>query len=65
MCMPIWSATMEELPVAMLPNGPVWTRAGVFSSVCIRFGLIASRSSTVIDPAAPISSAVIGVPSVE
>ena len=41
--MPIWSATIEELPVAMLPNGPVWTSAGVFSRVCIRFGLMASR----------------------
>ena len=33
---------------------------GVCSSVCSRFGLIASSSSTVIAPAAPRSSAVIG-----
>ena len=60
--MPTWSATIEELPVAMLPNGPVCTSAGVFSSVCIRFGLMASRRITAIDPATPISSAVTGVP---
>ena len=46
----------------MLPNGPVWTSAGVFSSVCIRFGLIASRRMTAIAPATFRSSAVTGVP---
>src|SRR5919109_1068362 len=50
--MPMRSATTEEFPVAMLPNGPVCTRAGVFSSVCSRFGCRAWRSSTVIGPAA-------------
>ncbi len=63
--MPIMSATIEELPVAMLPKGPAWTSAGVFSSVCIRFGLTASLRMTAIEPAAPISSAVIGVPAFE
>src|SRR5512132_4252937 len=62
--MPIRSATTEELPWAMLPNGPVWTSAGVFSIVCIRFGLIASLRITAIAPAVLSSSAVIGSPSV-
>ena len=57
---PILSATMEELPVAMLPKGPAWTSTGVFSSVCIRFGFIASFSITAMAPAAFRSSAVIG-----
>ena len=35
----------------MLANGPAWTVAGVPSSVCIRFGLIASFIKTVIAPA--------------
>jgi len=60
--MPMRSATIELLPVAMLPNGPVCTRAGVFSNVCMRLGLMASRKMTVIDPAAPICSAVMGSP---
>ena len=51
MWMPIRSATTEEFPVAMLPNGPACTSTGVFSSVCSRFGLIASRRITAIDPA--------------
>ena len=55
------SATTEEFPWAMLPNGPACTRTGVFSSVCIRLGLIASRMMTVIAPAPPMSSAVTGV----
>ncbi len=62
MWIPTRSATIDELPVAMLPNGPVWTSAGVFSSVCIRFGLIASRRMTAIAPATFRSSAVTGVP---
>ncbi len=62
MWMPIRSATIEELPVAMLPNGPAWTSTGVFSSVCIRFGLIASRRITAIAPATSTSSAVTGSP---
>ena len=37
--------------------------AGVFSSVCTKFGLIASFSSAVIAPVAPISFAVTGFPS--
>ncbi len=57
------SAITEELPVAMLPNGPQWTSAGVFSMVCIRLGLIASRSNTVIAPAVESCSAVTGSPS--
>ena len=62
MWMPMRSATIELLPVAMLPNGPVCTSAGVFSRVCIRFGLIASLKMTAIEPATCSSSAVTGVP---
>ena len=57
------SAMIELLPWAMLANGPAWTKAGPPSSVWSRFGLIASRSRTVIAPATPRSSAVTGVPS--
>ena len=56
------SATTDELPCAMLPNGPACTRTGVFSSVCIRLGFSASRMITAMAPAPPISSAVTGVP---
>ena len=59
---PIRSATSDELPCAMLANGPACIRQGCPSSVWIRFGLIASFSSTVIAPAAPRSSAVTGLP---
>ncbi len=45
------SAMIELLPWAMLANGPAWTKAGPPSSVWSRFGLIASRSRTVIEPA--------------
>jgi hypothetical protein len=61
-CMPIRSATTEELPCAMLPKGPACTRTGVFSKVCIRFGLIASRMMTAIAPAPWMSSACTAVP---
>ena len=47
----------------MFANGPQCTNAGWPSSVCTRFGLIVSFSSTAIDPAAPICSAVTGSPS--
>ena len=60
---PSRSATSELLPCAMLANGPQWTSAGWPSSVCTRFGFSASLSSTVIEPAAPICSAVTGSPS--
>ena len=60
--MPTWSATSELLPCAMFANGPQCIRHGWPSSVWIRFGLIASLSSTAIAPAAPRSSAVIGLP---
>src|SRR3972149_5205133 len=40
---PTWSARTEELPWAMLPKGPVWTKTGPCSSVCSRFGLCAAR----------------------
>ena len=59
---PIRSAISDELPCAMLANGPQCMKHGWPSSVWIRFGLIASLSSTVIAPAAPRSSAVIGLP---
>ena len=29
---------IDELPWAMLPNGPAWTMTGVCSSVCSRLG---------------------------
>ena len=57
------SATSELLPCAMFANGPQWTNAGWPSSVCTRFGLIVSLSSTVIEPAARSCSAVTGSPS--
>ena len=60
---PIRSAKADELPWAMLPKGPACTRTGVFSSVCRRLGLIASRMMTVIAPAAFSCSAVTGSPS--
>ena len=41
---------IELLPWAMLANGPQWTKAGPPSRVWSRFGLIASRSRTVIAP---------------
>ena len=46
----------------MLPNGPACTMTGVCSSVCNRFGLIASRMITAIEPAPWRSSAVTGAP---
>ncbi len=52
------SASTELQPWAMLAKGPPWTKAGVCSSVCTRFGWIASRSSTLIAPAAWICAAV-------
>ena len=48
-------------PWAMLANGPPWMKAGLFSSVCTRFGLMASFNSTVIAPLAFKSAAVIGL----
>mmetsp|Transcript_27783 Transcript_27783/g.51879 ORF Transcript_27783/g.51879 Transcript_27783/m.51879 type:complete len:212 (+) Transcript_27783:1118-1753(+) len=59
---PIWSAMMELLPCAMLAKGPAWTIMGVCSSVCMRFGLIASFISTVRAPVTPRSSAVTAFP---
>src|SRR5439155_121358 len=61
--MPIKSARTDDAPLAMLPNGPAWTSTGVFSSVCSRFGLIASRMITAIAPPACRKSAVMGLPS--
>ena len=59
--MPMRSATSEELPWAMLANGPQCIRHGWPSSVWIRLGLIASLSRTAIAPAAWRSSAVTGL----
>ena len=56
------SATSDELPCAMFANGPQCTNAGWPSSVCTRFGMIASLSRTAIEPAQPICSAVTGSP---
>ena len=47
----------------MFANGPQWTNAGWPSSVCTRFGLIVSFSSTAIEPARRSCSAVTGSPS--
>ena len=47
----------------MLAKGPVWTKQGVPSIVCMRVGLIASRSTTVAAPAHLVSSAVMALPS--
>src|ERR687896_890536 len=58
----IRSATSDELPCAMLANGPACIRQGWPSSVWIRLGLSASFNSTDIAPAAPRSSAVTGLP---
>ena len=56
-------ATSELLPCAMFAKGPAWTKAGSPSSVCTRFGRIASLSRTAIEPAARSCSAVTGSPS--
>jgi hypothetical protein len=61
--MPIWSARIEELPCAMLPNGPVCTSTGVFSKVCNRFGFTASWRIAAIAPVPPMSCAVTAWPS--
>src|ERR671918_1144939 len=55
-------ARTEEFPEAMLPNGPLWRRAGRPSIVWTRFGRIACRSSTAMAPATRRSSAVTGSP---
>ena len=53
---------MTELqPCAMLANGPPWMKAGLFSSVCTRFGASASFSSAAIAPCALMSRARIGL----
>ena len=57
------SATIEFAAWAMLPNGPACTSAGWPSSVCTRFGLIASFMITVMAPATLSISAVTGSPS--
>ena len=54
------SASTDELPWAMLANGPACTKAGPPSSVWSRLGLMASRMSTVIAPATLRSSSVTG-----
>ena len=47
----------ELQPCAMFANGPPCTNAGVFSSVCTRFGASASRRIAVIAPCASRSRA--------
>ena len=54
---------LRGLKAELFPNGPACTSTGVFSSVWSRFGLIASRSRTAIEPAPASCSAVTGVPS--
>ena len=53
---------MDELPWAIFANGPAWTSAGCPSSVCIKVGMIASRSNTVTAPAMPRASRFTGSP---
>ena len=53
----------ELLPWAMFMNGPQWTKAAWPSSVCTRFGLMASLRRTVMAPAAWSCSATTGSPS--
>mmetsp|Transcript_8433 Transcript_8433/g.13989 ORF Transcript_8433/g.13989 Transcript_8433/m.13989 type:complete len:243 (-) Transcript_8433:434-1162(-) len=57
-----WSATTEELPWAMLANGPACTNTGVCSTVCMAVGARASFISTHKAPPTPRSSVVIGSP---
>jgi hypothetical protein len=52
---------IELLPWAMLAKGPQCTKAGLPASVCIKLGMMASLSRTVIAPATFKSSAVMGV----
>ena len=61
--MAIFVARIELQPWAMLANGPPCTKAAVFSVVCTRLGLRASRSRTVMEPATPRSLTVKGLPS--
>ena len=51
-------AITELQPWAILANGPPWMKAGLFSSVCTRFGASASFNSAAIEPAADRSFAV-------
>mmetsp|Transcript_2029 Transcript_2029/g.7063 ORF Transcript_2029/g.7063 Transcript_2029/m.7063 type:complete len:359 (+) Transcript_2029:534-1610(+) len=60
-----WSATMDELPWAMLAKGPACTNTGVCSTVCMSVGMMASFMSTVSAPPQPRSSAVTGSPARE
>mmetsp|Transcript_24083 Transcript_24083/g.39834 ORF Transcript_24083/g.39834 Transcript_24083/m.39834 type:complete len:227 (-) Transcript_24083:585-1265(-) len=53
----------DELPCAMLANGPACTSTGVPSSVCMVVGCSASAIRTVNAPVMPKSSAVRGSPS--
>ncbi len=59
------SARIDELPWAMLANGPAWTNAAWPSSVCMSVGCSVSFMRTVTAPATPRSSRVIGRPSFE
>ena len=61
---PIRSAIIELLPCAIFANGPACIIAGVLSSVCTRFGFIASFIITATLPATFRSPIVTGLPSV-
>ena len=63
MRMAMRSATIDELPCAMLAKGPACTKHAVPSIVCMSVGLIASRMMTVAAPAHFVSSAVMAWPS--
>mmetsp|Transcript_5398 Transcript_5398/g.7954 ORF Transcript_5398/g.7954 Transcript_5398/m.7954 type:complete len:202 (-) Transcript_5398:810-1415(-) len=54
-----------ELPREILANGPACTNTGVLSTVCIKFGMIASFISTAMAPLTPKSSAVMESPDLE
>mmetsp|Transcript_27402 Transcript_27402/g.71922 ORF Transcript_27402/g.71922 Transcript_27402/m.71922 type:complete len:343 (+) Transcript_27402:644-1672(+) len=58
------SAMMDELPTAMLANGPACTNTGVPSIVCISVGCTTSLSRIASAPVMPRSSVVTGLPSV-
>ena len=56
------SAITELWPIAMLANGPAWTKTGWPSSVCMSVGFTARTIHAVIAPSTSRSRAVTGVP---
>src|SRR5260370_14003440 len=56
-----YTTLFRSQPWAIFAKGPPWMKAGLFSSVCTRFGAIASFSKAAIDPAALRSTARTGL----